>query len=237
MASFEDLKEMIGSRATKKLAGNTYARLEDGGETVVVKYHQTDIGRVTADTVTLDSGGWRTYTTKERINSYVLPYGYGLSQTKGVWWLYRYSPAREDGLQSPRVRFEDGMTINTVSGEISGVPTADELAETDSANSEIKKRISHYVKLYTDERLRELLEDLKSGKSRGDCFACQFKMTGEDHFLSHLEEEYTMGSLAWNAIEERGYGFPDVIMAYSTDSARRSIKRYLERRLLIGVAV
>lgn len=236
MASFEDLREKIGKRPTKKLAGNTYARME--GDAVVIRYHQTDIARLTADTVTLDSGGWRTSTTKERMNSYALPWGYSISQTRGVWYLFKYSPVeREDGLGSPRVRFEDGMTINTVTGEISGVASAEDLAATDTANKETKKRISQYVKLYSDETLARLLEEIKTGESRGDCFSCQFKMGGEEHLLAHLEENYVMGSLAWNAIEERGYRFPDVIMSVAGDVARRAIRRYMEKRLLIGVAV
>lgn len=67
-----------------------------------LQYHSTDV--VTAypnGSVKLDSGGWITSTTKERINRY-LPIGQ-LYQKKFGWFI-----AMPDGEQ---VEFRDGMTI------------------------------------------------------------------------------------------------------------------------------
>lgn len=73
----------------------------DGG--YALRYHQTDVVTAYPDgSVKLDSGGWRTPTTKERINRY-LPTGYVLYQKNNKWWIS--TPHGE-------IAFKDGMVIN-----------------------------------------------------------------------------------------------------------------------------
>lgn len=67
-----------------------------------LRYHWTDVVTAYQDgRVVLTSGGWRTSTTKERINRY-LPVGYVLYQQKKTWWL-----STPDGT----VEFEDDMVL------------------------------------------------------------------------------------------------------------------------------
>lgn len=68
-----------------------------------VQYHATDIVIARPDgTITLNSGGWRTPTTKERINRY-LPTGYTLIQDKHTWYIKQPNGAD--------VLFQDGITL------------------------------------------------------------------------------------------------------------------------------
>jgi hypothetical protein len=61
------------ARKGGKLSHNTYVR--EDGDAIVVKFHATDIIRISPDgTVTLDTGGWRSVTTKQRMNAVLSNY-------------------------------------------------------------------------------------------------------------------------------------------------------------------
>lgn len=60
----------IKKRETKKVGNNTYL-VRINPETIGVKLHNTIVVRIHSDgTYTLNSGGWRTVTTKARINEF-----------------------------------------------------------------------------------------------------------------------------------------------------------------------
>src|SRR5665213_3455922 len=68
---------------SRKVANHTY--LKRRGEDIALQLHQTDVVTMHPDgSITLDSGGWRTLTTKARINDH---YNY-ISQRKGIWYLH-----------------------------------------------------------------------------------------------------------------------------------------------------
>lgn len=68
-----------------------------------VQYHATNVISFDGkNTYTLNSGGWLTKTTKERINQY-LPSGYWISQKNYKWTLHA---PNEDGRE-----FEDGIQV------------------------------------------------------------------------------------------------------------------------------
>lgn len=73
-----------------------------GGQTVHF-YHQTPVVIVEDGEYTLNSGGYRTRTTKERINGYI-PSGYYVRQEDFEWYV-----ETPDG---DRLDFADGMTIS-----------------------------------------------------------------------------------------------------------------------------
>jgi hypothetical protein len=86
-----------------------------------VRLHDTDVVTLHPDgSYTLDSGGWRTVTTKDRINRYA---PVRLYSDKRVWWLRPRWVAPDsphsDASNSVSVRFEDGMSVN-----VDGVPVA-----------------------------------------------------------------------------------------------------------------
>ena len=67
---YERALAMLNGRKRRKLANNTYASLWDDG-TVGILYHETYVllYRPNGD-VEYQSGGWLTYTTKDRLNSF-----------------------------------------------------------------------------------------------------------------------------------------------------------------------
>jgi hypothetical protein len=92
--SLIDLSRHLGGRDSCPLAHNTkLVRTASGGFGVVL--HRTQIMTVEFDVggtldyyarITLDTGGWQTVTTKQRLNA-LLPAGYRISQLKREWWL------------------------------------------------------------------------------------------------------------------------------------------------------
>ncbi len=68
----EATKMVLGkrNRGSRKIGNNTYAYIEHDG-TVAIELHGTKVVRFfTNGLVQLNSGGWRTHTTKDRINKY-----------------------------------------------------------------------------------------------------------------------------------------------------------------------
>jgi hypothetical protein len=104
----EELKDLHGTARNKergkKISNNTYAvRGHEEGD-YAVKLHQTHV--VTAHPngdYTLHSGGWKTPTTKDRMNSH-LPDGTGVYSHKGEWHVHD-----AHGEKHP---FKDGMRVN-----------------------------------------------------------------------------------------------------------------------------
>lgn len=76
------------------------------GETKCVKLHNTVVFGLNRSGMTLNSGGWRTSTTKIAINRAISQTisGYGVFQKKGQWFV-----SCPDNVVLP---FVDGMSIN-----------------------------------------------------------------------------------------------------------------------------
>lgn len=70
----------------------------------VVRYHDTDVVSFSAKEITLSSGGWRTVTTKRRMNQAAAEFNlrYHVYQTDGEWFV---------DIAGVHIAFYDGMTI------------------------------------------------------------------------------------------------------------------------------
>lgn len=85
------------NRGQRKVGNNTYAYIEHDG-TVAIELHGTKVVRFfTNGLVQLNTGGWYTSTTKDRINKFT---NAGVYQRKGEWFLQNGIP------------FEDGMLVS-----------------------------------------------------------------------------------------------------------------------------
>ncbi len=108
------------SRTSRKIAPNTVLGFlphkEGAARRIGVQFHATVIVVFHESGATvLDSGGWQTLTTKERMNRYLAP-GLGLYQEKHVWYVSdrrpEFLPDDADGWDKKfRVDFRDGMLI------------------------------------------------------------------------------------------------------------------------------
>lgn len=214
----------------KIIARNTFRYTRDG-ETIL-RLHRTDIARKRKDgSVVLDSGGYKTVTTKDRMNI-LIPAGYSLYQCSGVWYVRQTGGDRKampyfDGIQIPQC-FEDKTRHTASRGEL---VKKQELG--------LQAAIKKFACIVTDDNC-----PMPSG---GDCLLCSMhtkegKSMGElgsteserEHLLSHMKEGYLHGSLIVNALTFRGYKFPGVILSMQygrRDIVRRALRAYLKAKL------
>tara|TARA_B100000949_G_scaffold233687_1_gene250731 strand:+ start:246 stop:965 length:720 start_codon:yes stop_codon:yes gene_type:complete len=224
------------NRESRKYANNTYWQRR--GENIALKLHNTDIVTLypTGD-MTLNTGGWYTVTTKERINR-VLPRVFYLHQEKGRWFVV-------NRLDDETYVFMDGMKITSewkVEGSGIYEPKADKA---------VREKVRRYANLCTSEIPLEM-------PSGGDCWFCAFKTqdgkalgdtTDDEHLDQHMEEGYVVPSLVWNALEEAGYdptkqiahavafGAPnfDSYLNMGSDIVNRAVYKYiLLRKGIVG---
>lgn len=180
----------------RKVGNNTYLVRNSGvtGDKIHLKLHNTYIMTFYADGKTeLNSGGWRTVTTKDRLNKH-LENGYRIVQRNGQWYV---SDHREDV-----ALFDDGMTI-AADGTLAGTLSLDE----ERKLLALRKQVSKFAGKYADAFLKGQVK----APGAGDCFYCQLrdekgKTMGEnfgnkDHFVSHLKENYFVPSILYRAME------------------------------------
>lgn len=165
------------------LANNT--RVVKDGIDYAVRYHDTNVVTVKplGDNV-LNSGGWMSKTTKERFNEYADNIKY-VSQSKGQWTVHTCTGSYP---------YKDGMTISP-----SGVVTGQ--GEDHAADEKLRKSIVTYAKKFA--------AALYAGKidkpSHGDCWACCMdKAIAPAHIIEHVNENYFVPSLLFNALNAMG---------------------------------
>ena len=84
--NYKEADKQLGNRNSLKLQNNTYLKHRDDNA-VAILLHKTDVVTFNADgTIILDSGGWQTVTTRNRLNSY-LPFNLYIKQIKGIWYI------------------------------------------------------------------------------------------------------------------------------------------------------
>jgi hypothetical protein len=185
----------------RKVANNTYlerraATFTIKGKTtgigsIALKLHNTDIMTAYPDnTVTLNTGGWRTITTKARMNDF-LPFG-RIYQKDSIWYL---SLGNVDHV------YDDGIELSETDYTVSytGEPPADPKAT---------RKIKRTIRKFSNDYISALLAGNVPAPSGGDCWHClMFDKDGAsintEHLTSHMskEERYFVPSLLNNAIK------------------------------------
>ncbi len=109
-SGYREARHFCDNRRKRKLANNTY--LQDYGDRIAVRLHNTDIVTFREGSLTLSSGGWHTPTTKERMNRY-LPCDWKGTRAS-VWQAFNnwYLTASFEGKESATYDYEDGITLH-----------------------------------------------------------------------------------------------------------------------------
>lgn len=191
-----------------------------------IKYCQTVVVEILPDnTYVLNTGGYLTHTTKERINRYSSVY---LVQRNFVWYL---------GYDKGAVPFFDGMRVNA-KGKVLNAPKSQSTKHHDKLLSDIDAYATGYVEAVASNAVPK--------PSGGDCWGCcmvdadtgKGDVLGHDHLVSHLEEKYYVPSLLVNALREARYNpqynnpWGARLFSSSLGTYKRAIKAYLRKRLL-----
>jgi hypothetical protein len=201
---------------------------------IAIRLHLTDILTFNPDgSVVANSGGWKTVTTKARLNDY-LPSGYGISQSKGVWYWTQYN-----GQFETLGMFSDGDRILPDGKLEMQAKPSDEAKQ-----AKLRKRINAYAKLCADALPLET-------PNAGDCFYCHMvtdegKALGDafndtSHIELHMDEKYVVPSLVFHAMLERGwttdkipfaaaFGQADFMLDVAKREVRNAVNRYIFRR-------
>ena len=276
MSSFSYVTALAQSRGSRvlsrRVANNTYAELRivsvfDGKRiiepasviewegtpeqrrAVAVRLHDTDVITYRGDgTVQFDTGGRKTSTTKDRINSYA-PSTLRVWSDKGDW---RVSYGQYGSVVSrPSVPFADGITFEINIG-VGWLPVEgtypDETQERLAATA--KKRLAADVKSFLAKAEPSLvlwakqIRETGSLNTAGDCFYCQGIVTttdgapaqGNDHLWSHLRQGYVFPSLFLLAYADKGYRNPSVNFALDLiylggKNATETLGKFLRKRL------
>ena len=193
---------------------------EDGAK--VLRYHETDIVVSRNDgTFILDSGGYKTKMTKERINGYI-PDQFSLYQGGSLWYLS--APKGKEYVFSDGMIIGPGNRVKTNRKDVARV-------------KRVLKLLGVYCKKIAE--LKELPQP-----SAGDCFLCLYTLEGEvlgdghrmydsHHLMLHLKEGYIHGTLLCNAIRAAGRN-PQYLFCTPRKDVVRSVRRYFKSQL--GVA-
>jgi hypothetical protein len=119
LLTYDDALELLksGRNGTRKVGNNTWLRPHDNA--FAVQLHRTNVVVIRKDgNYVLNSGGYRTATTKQRINTYSPA---SVCQDKGKWYLF-------DRTTRQRVPFVDGMMVDS-DGTLIGSPNVPDINE------------------------------------------------------------------------------------------------------------
>lgn len=101
LVSYEAMNNFLGSKSQKVVGHNTTAERISEFE-IGIKYHNTYIIKIDpTDIITVNSGGWDTKTTKERLNQFLSCRNVHISQKKFKWTIHGINDSLEyiDGMQ------------------------------------------------------------------------------------------------------------------------------------------
>lgn len=95
-------------KSARKIAKNTWRFSRDGAN--VIRLHRTDIVTQASDgRVILDSGGYRSMTTKGRMNDALS--GYRIWSHAGLWMVHKLSEPEGGDVRCPPVPYYDGIVL------------------------------------------------------------------------------------------------------------------------------
>jgi hypothetical protein len=210
----------------KPLENNTRLIKTDKG--YGIKLHNTVVVEIlSGDKYILNTGGWQTVTTKDRINNYSPA---RLWQQKSIWYINT-----ED---SQKIAYEDGMKIDKNGNPTDLKTRLKKLDKIQSKNKKLDKILKKYIDGFC-----QLIKDKKlKDPSGGDCwFCCMFNTDDTNHLFSHFKENYFVPSLLLNAFKEAGYAEPGFIWHFCKNGesyhARSALRKYFKKRRMSLLAV
>jgi hypothetical protein len=221
----------------RPLANNTRIIQLDNGtigiklhNTYIIKYYSNILEGIPiheGDTIQLDSGGWKTVTTRDRMNRFCPLH---IWTEKGIMYVSQsnWYEIRNNSNKSKVYHFEDRMFFQpdgTVwKKDVNGIPV--ELKPYSKKDEQKKRKQLNQI----DTFIRNYLNKLTSGKmdkpGAGDCFYCQGEsnqmdrmkfgtlskeegftpgVINPDHLIEHIKRKYYVPSIIWSAIRSECY--------------------------------
>jgi hypothetical protein len=177
MNTYTQFQAMAATRK-RSLANNTRLIVRDDGG-YGIELHSTQVVIHYPDRVVLNSGGWQTVTTKDRMGRYS---PFNVYSEKAVWYV------RANGESYP---FADGITIYN-DGRVTGA------GPDPHKTIRLRKQVNAFSKAYAD----AFCAGKVTAPSAGDCWGCLMVATdgtapmgGADHVLEHIKQSYFVPSI------------------------------------------
>jgi len=240
---------MIAGRAKIALRNTFEYETTDGRR--VTRLHLTDVCTRTPakprakdrrERYTLDSGGYLTKTTKDRMNHALSASPYRVVSGRGAWLVQR------GGWNGESVAYHDGITLPDAFEKPAAMGRA-------KRAEHATQRLQSAIKRFVDSKLAN--GSPIPQPSAGDCWHCLMfdrepeagrggymptcersaKQRDAEHLRNHIREGYMHGSLIVNALRDRGttdYGAAIYLRDTSPRNMRelrRIVRRYLQKRL------
>lgn len=218
----ESLEGITKDIVSSKIIGNNTLEINYKDGSRAIRLHNTDVITFFKNgSFLLNSGGWRTPTTKDRINKHASVY---VSQKNNIWYI------------NNDIIFFDGIRFKA-DGSLIGKPRKDPTIKV----NKIKKQIKNFVSLI--DSLKEIPQP-----NNGDCWHCLFKdkngqtmgdlSKSTDHLKQHIKQKYIHGSLLVNAMLHAGYRKESIGYHYQLKNKyafKHALQRYLTDKLLKDV--
>ncbi len=174
-----------------------HTRLQKRGHAFAIRYHTTDVVMIRPDgTYRLNSGGWRTPTTKNRMNT-ALPTR-NISQVNGIWYV-------GDAL------YVDGILISPDGNAINGKPCGD----IQKTKRLVDRQTVRFIKLVVQScQGRDIGSWFDQGRKRTKpCVSSKAHLKGLWNTIltkGQMTQDYMFGLIYW-AVLSRNYGNPTYI--------------------------
>lgn len=237
--SFKECREFLdkGKRKLKTMdrpiATNTRVeQLDDGTigiklhDTYIIKYYSNLLGgkyyNLKGDTIQLNSGGWNTPLTRDRMDRFcplnVWTEKFVMYVSEFTW--YEMHKRKEKKVNCKVYHFKDRMWFNPdgtvwVKENSEPIQLKPYSKKQEQQKRKQLKRIDTFIKNYLD----KLTSGQMDRPGAGDCFICQFESGDErvqmgtltkegfnpgvidsEHLLNHIREKYYVPTIIWNAI-------------------------------------
>lgn len=201
--NYQTYKTQYKTTRKRKLANNTY--LVKGDNYYAIELHGSQIIKFYPDKTVLSSCGWRTVTTKARLNEFS---GFNIWQIKGIWYIGQYCASGcEKSFNTASVVFADDITFTykkNGSGKWSNTGPKPEKTQ------KLRKQVKQYAKDF----VKALFTGQVPKPSSSDCWYCGMvtedhtplgeAIKDQSHISNHIKENYFVPSLCVNACKTFG---------------------------------
>jgi hypothetical protein len=198
MKKTEILQGLAITPYKSKVIDNNTVYYEDLLGNIFVRLYRTDIfikHRV-EDKIILNSGGYKTKTTKERINKCFGMFcesRFALHQSNNIWKIIHIESKKE-------VPFFDGIQIRMTDADFV-VANSSKIPDENETKILIEK-----INRYSEFFVTKFMKGEIPAPNNGDCFYCShFPNSSGDHLISHLDEHYCVPSLLYNSVFNNEY--------------------------------
>lgn len=189
MYSYEKLNEYLNdskNKTNRPLANNTRViRLTNSS--IGIKLHDTFVLTFYKDNfLEINTGGWQTNTTKDRINKYQ---DYFRIYTKNRIWYIRFN--------NKDYMYESGLVFDIKNNCFKEIKSIEEVKGKLNLKKQIDKYCNNFIESFINYKI--------SKPSDSDCWYCNIlreMARPEEHLISHMKEKYYVPSLLNNALNE-----------------------------------